>query len=247
MESATVTGTVSTSDASVTSLQVFVNGAAAPVGGGGSFSATATIGTGPLTVVARDNFGRATTLKRYFTTMAGLFAPADGADLVSQGLDVNSIQTFTFLAPTPKHTFNAGRTIPLKLTGALGGAAVTSANAATAPQIIAVLQVVAGGGARLQPLGLSREQRDRVLLILGAQALHPAQESPTLQALRAAGQSRVLSDAEAKRVRDERQQISERTLRALRPALTAVLTPEQLAQVGLGGDAPAAASDHDHR
>jgi hypothetical protein len=84
-------------------------------------------------------------------------------------------------------------------------------------------------------------------LILGTQALRPAQESPTLQELRADGRSRVLSDAEAKRVRDERQQSTERTLRMLRPALAAVLTPAQLAQAGLTGDARAAASDRDHR
>jgi hypothetical protein len=95
---------------------------------------------------------------------------------------------------------------------------------------------------RLQPLGLSREQQDRVLLILGTQALHPASESPTLEALRAGGDSHVLSDEEAKRVRDERQEIAERVLRSLRPALAAVLTSAQLARAGMGGDDPAAAS-----
>jgi hypothetical protein len=101
--------------------------------------------------------------------------------------------------------------------------------------------------ARLQRLGLSREQRDRVLLILGTQALRPAEESPTLVALRASGGSRVLSDEEANRVRDERQQIAERALRPLRPALAAVLTPSQLARAGLGGDDTAAASTGDRR
>ena len=144
---ATVTGTVATSDPAVTSLQVTVNGASATIGSGGSFSRAATIGTGPLIVVAKDNLGRTTTLKRYFTTMAGLFAPAAGADLVSQGGDIAALQTFTFLAPTPSASFNAGRTIPLKLTGALGGAAVTGANSAAAPQIAAVLQVPPGGPA----------------------------------------------------------------------------------------------------
>ena len=93
---------------------------------------------------------------------------------------------------------------------------------------------------RLQPIGMTRAQKDRVLLILGAQALRPAEESPTLEALRADGRSRALSEAEAKRVRDERQKIDERTLLALRPALAAVLTPEQLARAGLGDDSAAA-------
>jgi len=93
---------------------------------------------------------------------------------------------------------------------------------------------------RLQPIGMTRAQKDRVLLILGAQALRPAEESPTLEALRADGRSRALSEEEAKRVRDERQKIDERTLLALRPALAAVLTPEQLARAGLGDDSAAA-------
>ncbi len=88
--SATVSGTVVTSDPAVTSLRVLVNGASATVAASGAFSRTASIGTGPLTIVARDNLGRTTTLKRYFTTMAGLFAPAAGADLVSEGQDVAS-------------------------------------------------------------------------------------------------------------------------------------------------------------
>ena len=89
---------------------------------------------------------------------------------------------------------------------------------------------------RLQPLGLSPEQRDSVLLILGTQALRPAEESPTLRALRASdGGSRVLSEDDAKRVRAERQQIEERLLNALRPSLAAVLTPAQMAQAGLDG------------
>jgi hypothetical protein len=94
---------------------------------------------------------------------------------------------------------------------------------------------------RLQRLGLSREQRDRVLLILGTQALRPAQESPTLQALRTSSDSRVLLDEEANRVRDERQEIAERALLALRPALAAVLTPSQLARAGPGSVDPAPA------
>ena len=82
--SATVTGTVTTSAAAVT---VKVNGVNAPVTGT-SFSLGTTIGTGPLTIVARDNLGRTTTLKRYFTTITGLFAPAAGADLVSPNADL---------------------------------------------------------------------------------------------------------------------------------------------------------------
>jgi len=144
----TVTGTVVSSDPGV---QVSVNGANAPVTGG-TFSKATTIGTGPLTVVAHDSQGRTTTLKRYFTTMAGLFAPAAGADLVSQGLDLFALQSFTFVAPTPSGSFNIGRTIPLKLTGSLGGAAVTSANAA-APRIVAVLQVASGVVTTVNPTG----------------------------------------------------------------------------------------------
>jgi hypothetical protein len=86
---------------------------------------------------------------------------------------------------------------------------------------------------RLQPLGLSREQQDRVLVILGTAALRPAQESPTLQELRASGDSRVLSEDEANRVRNERQRIDESAVRALRPALATVLTPSQMDRAGL--------------
>jgi hypothetical protein len=143
---ATVTGTVLSSDPAVTSLQVLVNGASAPIGAGGSFSRAATIGTGPLTVVARDNLGRTTTLKRYFTTMTGLFAPAAGADLVSQGADVNAILGFV-LPALPAGSFHAPQTIPLKLKGGLGSAAVTSANAVAAPRIFALLLVAPGAGA----------------------------------------------------------------------------------------------------
>lgn len=64
-----------------------------------------------------------------------------------------------------------------------------------------------------------------MLLIPGTAALRPSQESPTLEALRADGGSRVLSEEEANRVRNERQRIDERAVRALRPALAAVLTP----------------------
>jgi hypothetical protein len=146
---ATVSGTVQSSDLPVSSLQVLVNGVRVTVRDDGSFSRATTIGTGPLTVVASDNLGRTTTLKRYFTTMTGLFAPAAGADLVSEGQDVSAIQNFTFQAPMPSNAFNAGRTIPLKLTGALGGAAVTAANAVAAPRIVATLQVAAGGPATM--------------------------------------------------------------------------------------------------
>jgi hypothetical protein len=98
---------------------------------------------------------------------------------------------------------------------------------------------------RLQPVGLSPEQQARVLLILGTAALRPTEESPTLEALRAGGGSRVLSDDEANRVRDERRQIDERVVRSLRPALAAVLTPSQLARAGLnrGDTSPASHRD----
>jgi hypothetical protein len=95
---------------------------------------------------------------------------------------------------------------------------------------------------RLQPLGLSREQQDRVLVILGTAALRPAEESPALQELRAAGGSRVLSEDEASRVRNERQRIDERAARSLRPALATVLTPAQMDQAGLSGNDPTAAA-----
>jgi hypothetical protein len=67
--------------------------------------------------------------------------------LVSEGQDVISIQNSLFLPPMSGGHFNAGRTIPLKLTGALGGAAVNSGNAAVPPRIVAVLQVAAGAPA----------------------------------------------------------------------------------------------------
>ncbi|HXJ70794.1 MAG TPA: hypothetical protein VNM39_17985 [Verrucomicrobiae bacterium] len=92
---------------------------------------------------------------------------------------------------------------------------------------------------RLQPLGLSPEQRERVVLILGAHALRrPVQESPTLQALRASGRTGRLSDEEVQHIRDEQQQIADRALRSFRPALASVLTPAQLAQAGLGAEGP---------
>ncbi|MFL5307041.1 MAG: hypothetical protein ACJ8F1_17625 [Polyangia bacterium] len=141
---ATVSGKAVPSDASVTKLQVLVNGACATVAADGSFSARAVIGTGPLTIVARDNLGRTTTLKRYFTTMAGLYAPCDGADLVSRNQDVNAVSNFVFQAPLPKNSFNAGRVIPLKVTGALAGVAVTGANAAAAPRVVALVKVAPG-------------------------------------------------------------------------------------------------------
>jgi hypothetical protein len=97
---------------------------------------------------------------------------------------------------------------------------------------------------RLQPLGLSREQQDRVLVILGMAALRPTKESPTLEALRADGASRVLSEGEATRVRYERERIDEGAALALRPALATVLTPAQLAKAGLS-DRPAPVGDHE--
>ena len=91
---------------------------------------------------------------------------------------------------------------------------------------------------RLQPLGLSREQHDRLIVILGMAALRPAQESPTLERLRAAGTSRVLTEGEAAHVRYERQRIDDRAAAALRPALATVLTPAQLVEAGLSERAP---------
>ena len=85
--------------------------------------------------------------------------------------------------------------------------------------------------------GLTREQQDRVVLILGTAALRPAPQSPTLAALQADGRSQALSEAQGKRIIDERKRASEQSVRALRPALSAVLTPAQLAQAGLA-DAP---------
>src|SRR5206468_3142176 len=141
---ATVSGKAVPSDASATKVQVVVNGACATVAADGSFSARAVIGTGPLTIVARDNLGRTTTLKRYFTTMTGLYAPCNGADLVSRNQDVNAVTNFVFQAPLPKNSFNAGRVIPLKVTGALAGVAVTGANAAAAPRVVALVKVAPG-------------------------------------------------------------------------------------------------------
>ena len=141
----TVSGTVISSDPTVTALHVLVNGAAATVTAGGAFSARAVIGTGPLTIVARDNLRRSTTLKRYFTTMTGLFPPCDGADLVSQNQDVNAITNFgMFLPALAQGTFNARRTIPLKLAGALAGVAVTSANTTTPPRLVGLVKAAQG-------------------------------------------------------------------------------------------------------
>jgi hypothetical protein len=91
---------------------------------------------------------------------------------------------------------------------------------------------------RLQPLGLSREQHDRLIVILGMAAMRPANDSPTLERLRAAGTSRVLTEGEVAHVRYERQRIDERAAAALRPALATVLTPAQLAKAGLSDRAP---------
>jgi hypothetical protein len=91
---------------------------------------------------------------------------------------------------------------------------------------------------RLLPLGLSREQQDRLIVILGMAAMRPARESPTLERLRADGTSRVLTEGEAAHVRYERQRIDERAAAALRPALATVLTPAQLAKAGLSDRAP---------
>ncbi len=140
-----VTGTVASSDPHVTKLRVTVNGAPATIGTAGAFSAPAVIGTGPLTIVASDNLGRVTTLKRYFTTIAGLFAPCNGAELVSLNQDVNAItNSGLFLPALAKTTFAVGQTIALKLTGALGAAPVTSANSAKAPRVVGLVQAAQG-------------------------------------------------------------------------------------------------------
>ncbi len=132
------------------SVRLTVNGVNANVTGT-SFSRGTTIGTGPLTIVARDNLGRTTTLKRYFTTITGLFAPAAGADLDSQNADLFAIEGANFVQPAlPPAPFHAGSTIPLKLAGSLGGAPVTAANAAAAPRIIA-LELVIPGAAPAHP------------------------------------------------------------------------------------------------
>jgi len=133
------------------------------------------------------------------------------------------------LGPSPE-TLRLATTPP---TGA-APAALTSVGATRALEAIGKNEQTARLFMRLQQVGLSPEQQDRVLLILGTAALRPAPESSTLLVLRADGGSRVLSDQEAKRVRDERQQIADRVLRSLRPALAAVLTPAQLAQADLG-------------
>jgi hypothetical protein len=91
---------------------------------------------------------------------------------------------------------------------------------------------------RLQPLGLSRQQQDRLIVILGMAAMRPAKESPTLERLRADGTSRALTEGEVAHVRYERQRIDEGAAAALRPALATVLTPAQLAKAGLSDRAP---------
>jgi hypothetical protein len=118
-------------------------------------------------------------------------------------------------------------------------AVLTPVGAARALQAIAKNDKTRRLFMRLQSLGLSPEQQDRVLLILGTEALRPSQDGPTLEARRAEGGSRVLSEDQSNRVRAERHQITERTLRTLRPALAAVLTPAQLTEADLGGDGTA--------
>lgn len=86
---------------------------------------------------------------------------------------------------------------------------------------------------RLQALGLSPEQRDRVVLILGAAALRPPAQSPTLLALRADGNSRLLSPEEGQRIAAEKTRLTQEAVRSLRPALASVLTPSQLAAATL--------------
>lgn len=111
---------------------------------------------------------------------------------------------------------------------------------------VRALQTIAKNGetrtvfARLQPLGLSPEQTDRVVLILATTALRPAPRSPTLDALRADGHSRPLSVEEGKRVLAEQRRAADQTSRLLRASLASVLTPAQLAAVGLGDGLPSA-------
>lgn len=118
------------------------------------------------------------------------------------------------------------------------GAPLTPAGAARALQAIGKNEQTRLLFARLLTTGLSREQQQRVVLILGTAALRPPPERPTLAALRADGRSHALSAEEGKRILAERKRASDQSLRALRPALAAVLTPAQLAQAGLGDDAP---------
>ncbi|MFL5307042.1 MAG: hypothetical protein ACJ8F1_17630 [Polyangia bacterium] len=91
---------------------------------------------------------------------------------------------------------------------------------------------------RLLATGLSREQQNQVVLILGTAALRPPPQSATLTALRADGRSQALTPEQGKRIIEERKRASDQSVRALRPALAAVLTPAQLAQAGLGDDPP---------
>ena len=89
--------------------------------------------------------------------------------------------------------------------------------------------------ARLLATGLSREQQNQVMLILGTAAQRPPAQSATLAALRADGLSQAVSPEQGKRIIAERKRADDESVRALRPALAAVLTPAQLAQAGLGG------------
>jgi hypothetical protein len=140
--------------------------------------------------------------------------------------------------PTPEQTSTAtGSSAPQP--GA-APAVLTPLGASRALQAIGKNEQMRRLFMRLQPLGLSREQQDRVLVILGTAALRPAAESPTLQELRASGGSRVLTEDEANRVRNERQRIDERAVSGLRPALATVLTPAQMDRAGLGGKEPLA-------
>jgi hypothetical protein len=153
--------------------------------------------------------------------------------------------------PTPAAPTEIGESETRGAVGLAAPAALTHdavapdpAPALTATGIARALQAIARNEqtrrlfAKLQTVGLSREQSDRVILILGTAALRPGGESPTLQALGGSGRSRALSDDEGKRVLAEREQIAQQRLRDLRPALASVLTPAQLEEAGLGGDAP---------
>jgi hypothetical protein len=167
---------------------------------------------------------------RIDTAPAGLMASSPAAPVVGGAAPALPIRSPETTAPTSPPPIDDP-----------APAALTPVGAARALEAIGKNEQTRQLFVRLQSLGLSREQQDRVLLILGTQALRPGSESPTLEALRAGGGSQVLSDEEAKRVRDERQEIAERVLRSLRPALAAVLTPAQLARAGMGGGDTAAA------
>jgi hypothetical protein len=131
------------------------------------------------------------------------------------------------LAPTPamsEPAADGARPRPLTPTGTARALAAITKNEQTR-----------GVFFRAQKLGLSTEQMDRVVVVLASEALRPPPPRPTLEALRADGRSRVLSPEEGQRALDEQKRVANQTWRHLRLALSPVLTPAQLAQVGLDG------------